>query len=855
MPKSRSYIFYVNGMTCGGCSGTIKNYLKDQLSDKLIHFHADLTTPDPKKTTVIIKDEDKRADKEIWSEIKKHIDEIGFSCEEYQYQPDKKDEPQIQPAQTGTLNRIFNKTKKFFTSHWLLGALGCLSGVAVLILCLAGGLSLPFMISLAVFSTLLTLALGANSYYDAWIKLTKSKKLTMDSLFALSTASIIIFSIASLFVPWLPMMFEAGLLIYGFRHIGIAIEETIKEKIGTTKFQDRAPKFVRKRNSKGFDEISLELINEDDVIIVHQGEVIPLDGICENESIIYNTIITGATRPHYFPPQAKVVAGMRLPYNMPPLAIRVTKTQKESYLARLDAAIEASALDAAPIEIKTEELLTYFIPAVIALAVASGIIIGLFYPAAIAIQCAVSVLVSACPCTLGLITPFAVKTGMHKAAENGVTFNSAKTLQHAEQINTVIFDLNGTLTTGVSSVTELYLFDESGLSEADFLSYCSTLEKKSSHPIGQAIYSFANQYQTQNHEVTEFDDSHHSGVSGKIKNKKYTIGSMTLMKEKGISIPSGFKQPELEAGDQLVYVARDNTVIGFMVITDPLREDAYCTIQTLKAMGKEICLCTGADEETAHRYAKALGIEHVYAGCPPTAIVGNAQEENDKSKTAHILALRRKGRKVAMVGDAGNDTPAIKVSNLGIAVISDSSDVLTQEAAGAVIHKGMLLPIASVFAISKQTVSNINQNLTISLAYNLGSILVAGGLLVALGLTLNPVVGVTLMILQACMIFMNVYRFKEQPIEHLQEEAKRYEEASSPRESSHLKIRKHTPACSDELFYDQAPPTHFRPKQHNSVSYSFWSSCFSKESNEKELALFERDNNKTALDSSKNYIF
>ena len=396
----------------------------------------------------------------------------------------------------------------------------------MLIICLAtSGLSLALMTSLAVFSTLLTLVLGANSYYEAWTKLTKTKTLTMDSLFALSTASILIVSIASLFLPWLPMMFEAGLLIYGFRHIGIAIENTIKEKIGAAKFQDRAPKTVRRKTPDGFEEINLDQISAGEVIIVYPGEIIPLDGIGEEEGLIYNTIITGATLPRYFAPQTKVLAGMRLANNEKPLAIRITKSQNESYLARLDKVIEQSVLEKAPIEIKTGKLLHYFIPTVIALAVASGIIIGFFFPAAIAIQCAVSVLVSACPCTLGLITPLAVKTGMHKAAENGVQFKSAKTLQQAEQIDTVIFDLNGTLTTGVPSVKELYLFEESNLSEAEFLSYCSALEKKSNHPIGKAIYSFANQHKKLdlNLEAILLDDSHHSGVS-----EKYTIETIPL---------------------------------------------------------------------------------------------------------------------------------------------------------------------------------------------------------------------------------------------------------------------------------------------------------------------------------------
>ncbi|PWY54691.1 heavy metal translocating P-type ATPase [Legionella qingyii] len=848
MSKFKTYTFYVDGMTCISCSKTLENYLKEKLEGRFKGFHVDVTTPDPKRAIITLEEDQEHDDPyEVWTEVKGYIDEL-FSCREFGYRPineEPSEEAQVKNQQPNNLE----KAKSFFTSHWFLGGVGCVSGLVVLIICLAtSGLPLAVMGSLAVFSTLLTLILGANSYYDAWIKLTKAKTLTMDSLFALSTASILVVSFASLFVPWLPMMFEAGLLIYGFRHIGIAIEETIKEKIGTAKFQDRAPKSVRKKANQDFDEIKIDKINVNDVIIVYPGEIIPLDGICEDESLIYKTIDTGAILPQYFPPHTEVLAGMRLADNEKPLAIRVTKIQSESYLARLDKAIEISALEKAPIEIKTGQLLTYFIPAVIALAAASGVIIGVFFPAAVAIQCAVSVLVSACPCTLGLITPLAVKTGMHKAAEHGVQFKSAKILQQAEQIDTVIFDLNGTLTTGVPSVRELYLFEESNLSEIEFLSYCAALEKESSHPIGKAIYSFANQVEIKNVEANLLDHTHHSGISGMIKNKDYVIGSMTVMKEKGIEIPLNFKHPNLQAGDQIVYVARNKVAIGFLVITDPLRDDAYCTIRALKAIGKKICLCTGADEETAHRYAQALGIETVYANCVASSLKRN---ENHLSKTSHIKALRRKGHKVAMIGDAGNDTPAITASDLGIAVVSDGSDILTQQAAGIVIHNGALLSIASAFAVSKQTVSNINQNLVMSLIYNLGSILVSGGLLVAIGLTLNPVVGVALMIFQACMILMNVYRFKQQPLEHLQQEKKQYQEASSPRESSHAKMNKYKSENSKDCLCDQEP-THVKPA--NAPAPSFWSYCMpngsSTKEEEEELLLLRNIKNESIMNSA-----
>ncbi|KTC91923.1 heavy metal translocating P-type ATPase [Legionella cincinnatiensis] len=819
---SKTYVFYIDGMTCTNCSNGIRHCLRNKFGDTLQYFHVAITTADPKKTIVTLNnDEDTRAHQIIWSELKEEIEDIGFSCREYEYSPESiqktalQNERQKQPQQTLSLNTLITKTKALFASHWFLGAIGCIAGLAVLIACLVTGGSLAFMVPIAIFSTLATLTLGASSYYQAWSKLTKTGILTMDSLFALSSLSILAVSITSLFVPWLPMMFEAGLLIYGFRHIGLAIEETIKDKISTARFQDRAPKIARKQSDLDVEEINLEHIQVNDVIVIHPGEIIPVDGICMDESIIYDTIITGATLPHYFSAEKKVLAGMRLAENTNPLKIRVTHTHTNSYLKRLDDSIEQSVLEKAPIEIKTEQLLNYFIPAVIALAVISGVMMAFFFPTAVAIQCAISILASACPCTLGLITPLAVNTGMHKAAENGVQFKSAKTLQQAEQIDTVIFDLNGTLTTGVPKVKNLYLLDNSKLSEAEFLSICESLEKKSSHPIGKAIYSFANQKNKPKLDVTELDETYHSGVSGVVLDNYYTIGSKALMREKRISIPSEFEHPSLAAGDQLVYVARNQEIIGVMVLTDPLRKEAHHTINVLKSMGKEIHLCTGADEETALRYAKALGIEKVYANC-----IASSMENNLRSKTAYIHALKKQGRKVAMIGDAGNDAEAIAACDLGIAMASNGSDELTQQVAGIVIHNETLLPIASAFAISRQTVANINQNLAMNLIYNSAAIPAAAIF------TLNPVICVALMITQACITFMNVYRFKQQPLEHLQQKTTEDTKESSF-EGSHTKMNKHTPRYNNESICIQEPTASQKPLTNNATTHSFWSGCIS----------------------------
>ncbi len=753
------FVFYIRGMTCAGCSGTIEKFLEASDLIKLKSFYVDVTKADPKETTITVSD-DGREHKEVWHQIKNLIEEIGFSCEPYEYaqqilQP---------PPKLSIFETIVETTKKVLTSHWFLGALGCISGLILMFLFMTAGLlPLAGMIILGTLSTALTFALGAQSYYDAWIKWTKSGTLTMDTLFAISTLSVIVVSIASFFVPWLPMMFEAGLLIFGFKHVGVAIRDNLKEEISYAQFQDRASKAARVVVDNKIQIKKLEKVQPGDVILVNPGEIIPLDGTCEEEGKIYNTIISGSILPRRFWTADKVLAGMRLAENASPLKIRVTKTKEHSYLARLDEGIAQSILEKAPIELKTNKYLTYFIPTVIGIAVLSGIIIGIFFPPALAIQCFISVLVSACPCTLGLITPSAVITGMNKAAEHGVQFKNATLLELAEQINVVVLDCHGTGTKGIPEVSHFTFLDNGTLSNDDFFNLSSALEKNSPHPIGKAIYAFSKTKRSKKLEVQQHDDTDHSGITGVIDEHKYSIGSKALMENKGISTAYIEKKLNLEAGDSVIYVARNKEIIGYYIITDPQRDDTIQTIQALKSMGIDVHLCTGDAEPTAQRYAKKWGITTVHAEC-----VAMSLEDGDRSKPSYIKELQKKGFKVAMVGDAANDAQAIAASDFGVAIVSQDSDPKTQQEAGAIIHSGNLLPLANAFAISQQTVTNIKQNLFASLAYNSVAVLVAGGLLIAFGFTLNPAVGVALMAIQACIILLNVYRFKHQSLPHLE---------------------------------------------------------------------------------------
>lgn len=692
-----------------------------------------------KRLAITLADHD-LADQAVRAALRDLIEEVGVECLD-----------------------IMPPPKKFYQSHWFLGVVGTAIGLLLLVLSLAGGgLPLAALIALGATCAILTVILGASSYYHAWLKLYKSRTLTMDTLFAISTIIVLAVSIAAFFVPWLPMMFEAGLLIFGFRHIGLAIEESIKQKMALDKtFQNRLPSEVTIWLSDEQHETrELASVLIDEILWIKPGEIIPLDGLALYEdTLIDDSIITGAIKPRVFKRGQCLLSGMRLAPGADPLKFQVTASIKDSYLARLDRNIERANHEKAPIEEAANKILQYFIPTVILLAIVTATVIGLFFPPALAIQCAVTILVSACPCTLGLIVPLAVKIGMQKGAEHGVQFKSGKSMQACAAIDAVVLDLNGTITTGEPSLVKVGVFDES-MTEEELLIFAAAIESESTHPVGKAIYLHgAEKYamQVNNLQVSKRDKPNHCGTGGQINSHHYCIGNEQMMAEQGIDTQHYAANIALDPGESLVYLTRDNELLGYFILSDPLRKDARRTIELLKNMGKKVYICTGADQETAYRYAKMLGIEqeNVQASC-----VGMAEAGKHHSKAAFIKQLQQQGLKVAGVGDQGNDSLFLAQCNFGLAIKSSASDEMTQQQAGAVIQNGSLLPVASAFAIGSSAVSNIKQNLSFSLVYNMTAMVVIILLLILLGTTMNPGVGVALMIIQTSLVLLNAYRFK-----------------------------------------------------------------------------------------------
>ncbi len=749
-----TYCFSLPGITCANCVKPVEEALKACKTIPIEQFAVEIV--EKKLTVIVINDE--RPPEEIRRRLEELLQDIGVDSEFIDLKP------MLPP------DSLWSSIKNVLLSHWVLGSLGVSVGAVFLLLMMfMPVVPMAGMIAMAAISIPLTLALGAESYQDAAKKLVKTRALTMDTLFTISTLTVITVSIAAFFFPWLPMLFDAGLLIFGFRHIGFGIEDSIKQAIGLeARFKDRAPSKVKVWVDGKETEQVLENIMPGDVLILQPGDMIPLDGSCEEACDIFDTIVTGSMLGRQAAKGESLLAGMSLLPGGDPVHFRVSAGAKESYLARLDDSLERAHFEKAPLETATNKTLQYFIPAVIIFAIVSLLVIGHFFTLALAIQCAIAVLVSACPCTLGFITPLAVKIGMNKAAEYGVQFKSAKTMQEAEQIDSVVFDLNGTLTLGMPVVRRYSVLPDMNISTHELLSYFFLLEKERSHPIAKAICQY-----TQDHHISPpkhwetlpIKQSNHSGVAAVINGESYVLGNQHMMNEIGIKTLNVPSNEQLEAGDTVVYLARGKTLLGYMILADKLRPNAKYTIESLRALGKEVYLCTGADEATAYRYAKTLDIplKNVQAGC-----MGAEATPPLIDKISYIDQLKQQGQRVAMVGDAANDALAIAMSDFGIAVKSQGADEMTLQQAGAVIQSGSLLPVVNTFAIAKQTVDNVKQNLWLSLGYNIGAVLLASGLLLTIGLVLNPGVGVMLMILQTALVLYSAYCFKNKKLTHLE---------------------------------------------------------------------------------------
>jgi Cu2+-exporting ATPase len=729
---TRTHVIDITGMMCGGCSGTVEATLNQYKSPHFsvvsssVQFfknRAEVTVSDTSLT-----------DTEVINELKTVIDNLeAFSA----------------------ILQIQKNTNTAIRLHWAKGIGGGTIGVAMMVLN-SLGLGIPYiaMVSMMGFGSLLTFLIGADAFRDAARALITghsiNEKLTMDSLISVSAASAIGVSIASIFFPQLMIMSDAALMSVAFRSVGKAIHLTEEKGINADLL--RAHQVAEELDVLLPDgktvSRSIHDIKVGDTVTIDPGKKIPMKGTCLSQATVDEEFSFGSKKLRIIAVGEAVQAGMVNAGNTA-LTLLVGETYAESTLYRQ--ALERQQYQTqhkAPLELSINKITSRFVLGVLGVAVVVGVTVGLFFPPLMAVQYALSILVSACPCTLGFIVPWAVKIGTAKAAKIGIDFKSGEAIQSTAQIDTVVFDLNGTLTKGTyDDVTEFKKTDDS-VQESDLCSLVHALEENTSNLLGRALRTYVKNKvnPSANFNLTKQITNH--GIIATMNNDEYMLGNEELLKANGVDVSA--YQMVIEGG-QVTFVTKNKKIIGYFRMHEPLRDDAAAAILALQQMGKEVHVCTGATESTLASYKRLL---------PPGIIYQSRCA--DIEKPAYIKRLQDQHKRVAMIGDGKNDEAAVRQSDVGFAIRSGHSEFFTEAAAKVIINQQQLLSIPTAFAIANQTVRNIKQSLALSFGYNIGALLVAGSLLIAIGFVINPGIGAALMVLQAGLILLKMYHFKRQ---------------------------------------------------------------------------------------------
>lgn len=632
-------------------------------------------------------------------------------------------------------------------SHKFKAALGLLSGFAILFLPLIFPV-MPLMatVGISLFSLSLTLGLGWPFYYRAYAGLLEGR-FGMDTLFSISTLVILGVSVAALFFPALPMMFEAGLLIFGFRHAGIAISDAFKAAlVRTRRFQDDAPQYVTRDTGE---KVLLKTIQPGDKLLLSAGEILPVDGVFESG---YGTVShlyqTGSDQEKALVLEKMYEAGTKLVRVSEPVIFRATASAKDSFLAREDRAILEAKKKRAEKESQLQEeglayWLQYFVPAVLLTALVLGAVVGVYFSSwVIATQCVEYLLMAACPCILGVIAPLVTQVGLSQAEDRGIAFREFDHFTVAANIDVVMFDLNGTVTTGRSVVINPQ-------DRQDLLQFMAHLEGDETHRVAKAIKASVEGAPYQGDACTCIESTHY-GRRVLFQGEEYAIGNRTMMESIGIA-PEAL-DVKLGHRQSAVYLARGGELVDYVVLEDEIRPGAAQVMRELQARGKKVCFCSGSDKATVEKFATALNV-------PVNQVFADCTVEGENSKESHLKALQAKGHKVAFVGDAGNDARVIASSNLGLVMAHAGGHVGAQQGASAVLHTESLLPVLDLFDIAERTDTEIMLNIGFSFLYNLAALALPMVCLFSFGLVLHPAIAAGLMMLQTLLVFAHVYWF------------------------------------------------------------------------------------------------
>jgi Cu+-exporting ATPase len=565
---------------------------------------------------------------------------------------------------------------------------------------------------------------GWRFYKGLWDAI-KARASNMDTLIAVGTSAAYFYSAVVTFLPgFFPfesVYFETAAIIITLILIGRLLETRTKEKAShaVRRLLDLQPRMAHVIREGKEVTIPVEDVQEGNLFVVRPGERIPTDGmIIEGSSSIDESAITGESIPVDKTAGSEVIGATINKSGL--LKVRATKVGTDTVLSQIITLVEQARTGKAPMQRMADQVSKYFVPAVVLIAIASGLAwyfvggIGLTF----SLLAFVSVIIIACPCALGIATPAALMMGAGKGAENGILFKGGEYLEMARKVKTVVFDKTGTLTKGRPEVTDIITLS-SDIGKEELLRLTAIAESGSEHPLGQAVVRRAKEDVGVVANPDSFEAVSGHGLRATYGDHIILIGNRKMMEDSQIAVTESvdltMKKLEQE-GKTAVLISIDRKLAGIIALADMAKEDAREAIDSLKSMGIEVIMLTGDNERTAHAIASKLGIDRVIAQVLP------------QQKEQVISKLKSEGKIVAMVGDGINDAPALAKADLGIA-IGSGTDV-AKETGGIILIKDRLKDVVTALDLGRKTVSKIKQNLFWAFAYNTGLIPIAGGALV-----------------------------------------------------------------------------------------------------------------------------
>ena len=730
----KKVLLKIDGMTCSACSSGLEKFLNKQdgietASVNLIMNNASIEYDDSKLTL---------------EQVEKFIDKAGFTS-------------------LGIDNLEKEEKKKSNEKYRLIG----ISVISILILYISmshmvGLPVIPFLnmmthainyaITLLVL-TIIVLWMGRDILKNGYKNLIH-KTPNMDTLVMIGVMASFIYSVYgtiricngnAMYIE--SLYYESAAIVIFFIKIGKYVESKNKDKTkeALQQLMSITPNHATIIRDGIEETVTLDEIQKGDIVICKPGEKIAVDGeVIEGTTHINESFITGESVPVKREKGSKVIAGS-INYEGT-IKYKAEKIGKESTVSEIVRLVVEATNTKAPIAKVADTISGYFVPTIIVIAMLAFIVWFLITKnVAIAINIFVTILVVACPCSLGLATPLAIVISSGNASKKGILAKTSEALENAHKVKTICFDKTGTLTKGELTISKIYNY--SNLSENEIIKLVASIENKSEHPIARAIVNEARNKKIDLEEITDFKTIPGYGVSAMIKENQYLIGNKKLMTENNITILQ--EQDELDLvsdGNSILFIAENQNLIALIGVKDVLKDESIDIVKKLQKRNIEVVMLTGDNEKTAKAIAKQIGVNKVIANVLP------------KQKAEEIKKLKEKGL-VMMCGDGINDSVSLVTADIGVSVSSGTD--IAMDSSNVILMNDNLEKIEDLLSISQKTIRNIKQNLFWAFFYNICMIPIACGVLEPLGIVMNPMIAAFAMTISSLTVILNALRLKQ----------------------------------------------------------------------------------------------